>query len=68
MNPPNPALRCNRLGHFRYPPSKRHRSKSKPEEAPGDQRQRLHEAAQSPPYPEDGDLEADAEAAAFMHG
>ena len=41
MNPPNPALRCNRLGHFRYPPSKRHRSKSKPEEAPGVHSERI---------------------------
>ena len=80
---PNPALRCNRLGQFRYPPAKRHRSKSKQQEASGvhpeskpgeleamaqDAEMAAPEAAQSPPYPEGDDLEADAEAAAFTHG
>lgn len=30
---PNPALKCNHLGKFHYPPTQRRRSKSKPEGA-----------------------------------
>ena len=78
---PNPALRCNRLGTFRYPPSKRLRTKSKPEgdEAadqalPTDLEALARDAemaaadyAHSPSQPDDVDFEADAEAATFMH-
>ena len=54
---PNPALKCNRLGKFQYPPTKRHRSKSKPEGA--------HASSSSPSAPVVSSLEAcaqDAEA------
>ena len=78
---PNPALRCDRLGTFRYPPSKRLRTKSKPEgdEAadqalPTDLEALARDAemaaadyAHSPSQPDDVDFEADAEAATFMH-
>ena len=78
---PNPALRCDRLGTFRYPPSKRLRTKSKPEgdEAadqalPTDLEALARDAemaaadyAHSLSQPDDVDFEADAEAATFMH-
>jgi hypothetical protein len=71
---PNPALKCNRLGQFCYPPAKRHRCKSKPDSAPG-MRHELEDlacdaemaAAEMCEHPEDVDCAAYEEAAAFMH-
>ena len=76
---PNPALRCHRIGQFRYPPAKRLRTKSRPEEAPADgssaDLEALAQAAemdaveewQESTGPDGDDFEADTEAAIFLH-
>lgn len=76
---PNPALRCHRIGQFRYPPAKRLRTKSRSEEAPADgssaDLEALAQAAemdaveewQESTGPDGDDFEADTEAAIFLH-
>ena len=76
---PNPALRCHRIGQFRYPPAKRLRTKSRSEEAPADgssaDLEALARAAemdaveewQESTGPDGDDFEADTEAAIFLH-
>ena len=76
---PNPALRCHRIGQFHYPPAKRLRTKSRPEEAPADgssaDLEALAQAAemdaveewQESTGPDGDDFEADTEAAIFLH-
>ena len=72
-------MRCHRIGQFRYPPAKRLRTKSRPEEAPADgssaDLEALAQAAemdaveewQESTGPDGDDFEADTEAAIFLH-